>query len=120
MIIMSKPRLVRTGPGSAVAMLKSNAGPPLEVRSIPNTSQMTPNSNGATPGSASRTTFLARGTLRIEVGSFCMKTIIAPFVAERHCSVGFCQKAIFAAKDRYSLRRVVQAIKPACHLSSAT
>ena len=47
---MSKPRLVRTGPGSAVAMVKSKSGPPLSLRSMPNTSQITPNSKGATPG----------------------------------------------------------------------
>jgi hypothetical protein len=37
-------------------------GPPLSLRSIPNTSQMTPNSNGAVPGMASRAIFLSNGT----------------------------------------------------------
>src|SRR5215217_7552131 len=53
--------LVGTGPGSAVAIVKSNCGPPLSLRSMPKTSQTTPNSNGATPGRASRTTFFSTG-----------------------------------------------------------
>ena len=58
-IIMSYPRLVSTGPGVAVAIVKSNRGPPVSLRSMPNTSQTTPNSNGATPGIASSTTFFS-------------------------------------------------------------
>ena len=43
---MSKPSFVVTGPGSAATTWKSNTGPPCSLRSMPNTSQMTPNSNG--------------------------------------------------------------------------
>ena len=43
---------------------KSKVGPPLSMRSMPNTSQMTPNSNGAVPGMARTTIFCSIRALR--------------------------------------------------------
>jgi hypothetical protein len=54
-MFMLNPSEVGTGPGSAVAIAKSKAGPPLSLRSMPNTSQMTPNSKGAVYGRARQT-----------------------------------------------------------------
>ena len=65
---MSNPSFVVTRPGVAVATVKSNAGPPVSERSMPNTSQITPNSNGARPGTASATDFVEHPELPREVG----------------------------------------------------
>ena len=56
-MIMSKPRLVRIGPGAAVAMVKPKEGPPVSSGSMPKTSQIALNSNGETPGKERSTFF---------------------------------------------------------------